>query len=120
MGACPKARDGQKFNISGASQFENHWRAILGLPLYDPARAPSPSFFTMLNLLGPEKVDLRTAAPPLPVPGRSAFLHWYGKSEIRPGRKLGHLNGCAATVDDLDELTQELLECEKNWIETLK
>ena len=71
------------WTIDGAqtSQFENHLRALLGLPL-GATDAVAPS--VMVNLVG--------ASPPLDelaaLPG--AHVHLYGK-EPRPGRKLGHV-----------------------------
>jgi 5-(carboxyamino)imidazole ribonucleotide synthase len=64
-------------------QFEYHLRAGLDLPLPKvELRAPG---FAMVNLLGEGgKVKLSYS------PG--GFLHWYGKKENRPGRKLGHIN----------------------------
>lgn len=71
------------WSIEGApsSQFENHLRAILGMPL--GSTAPH-GFAAMLNLIGnvPERADV------LKVPG--AHLHLYGKSPAL-GRKLGHI-----------------------------
>lgn len=68
------------------SQFEQHVRAVCGLPLGDPGLL-SPC--VMLNLLG----DLWSAGEPdwsglLPVDGAKLFL--YGKTPPRPGRKMGH------------------------------
>ena len=76
-----------------ASQFENHWRGVLGLPLGETRAAAA---FGMLNLLGPEGVVLslprrRTQLPFPPVPA-PLVLHWYAKAEVRPWRKVGHLN----------------------------
>jgi len=65
------------------SQFEQHIRAITGLPLGDPKRH---SDCVMENLIGDDigkLVDL--AAEP------GAVIHLYGKSEARPGRKMGHV-----------------------------
>ena len=67
-----------------ASQFENHIRAVCGLPLGDPARI-GPRV-TMGNLIGAEVDDW---AAILAEPG--AHLHLYGKDEARPGRKMGHV-----------------------------
>jgi 5-(carboxyamino)imidazole ribonucleotide synthase len=72
---------------SVTSQFEQHLRAVCGLPLGDTTQA-RPA--VMLNLLG----DLwRDGPPPLArvfaVP--HAKLHLYGKDEPRPGRKVGHV-----------------------------
>ncbi|MBN9079482.1 MAG: 5-(carboxyamino)imidazole ribonucleotide synthase [Rhizobiales bacterium 65-79] len=71
------------------SQFEQHIRAIAGLPLGNPARH---SDCVMENLIGDE-VDR--------VPGLlrepNLFLHLYGKAETRPGRKMGHFTRLRAT-----------------------
>jgi 5-(carboxyamino)imidazole ribonucleotide synthase len=66
------------------SQFELHIRAIAGWPLPVPHRH---SDVEMLNLLGPEALDYQKFAS-MP----DAVLHLYGKSDARPGRKMGHLN----------------------------
>jgi 5-(carboxyamino)imidazole ribonucleotide synthase len=65
------------------SQFENHIRAIAGWPLGSTARH---SDAVMTNLIGAAVEDWRELA----ADGRAA-LHLYGKAEIRPGRKMGHL-----------------------------
>lgn len=92
------------WTIDGAvtSQFENHLRAVLDLPLGDPsARAP---WSVMVNIVGPRDVqDL----PPLHEAYRHVLardpglkVHLYGK-EIRPGRKLGHVTVVGEDLDDL-------------------
>ena len=66
------------------SQFENHIRAVAGGPLGPTARHADA---VMTNLFGSEADNwLRLAADP------AARLHLYGKSEARPGRKMGHVN----------------------------
>ncbi len=104
------------------SQFENHWRAILGMPLGDVAVAPG---FSMLNLLGPEVSGPLSGhvAPKVaegPKPGANRFgkvkVHWYGK-DLRPGRKLGHLNARAESVEEVTQLVHELEACEREWLE---
>ena len=64
------------------SQFEQHIRAVAGWPLGDPARH---SDAVMENLIGEEARDWQTLAK------NGGALHLYGKSEIRPGRKMGHV-----------------------------
>ncbi|MBO6717491.1 MAG: 5-(carboxyamino)imidazole ribonucleotide synthase [Rhizobiaceae bacterium] len=64
------------------SQFEQHIRAVAGLPLGDPSRH---SDCVMENLIGDEVL----AAPTLAAE-RNLVLHLYGKAESRPGRKMGH------------------------------
>jgi 5-(carboxyamino)imidazole ribonucleotide synthase len=67
------------------SQFEQHARAVLGLPLGDPAQK-SPA--VMLNLLG----DLWKSGEPdwRKLEARGAAVHLYGKAKAAPGRKMGH------------------------------
>ena len=64
------------------SQFEQHIRAVAGLPLGDPARH---SDCVMENLIGEDVLAMHALfdAPQL-------MLHLYGKDEVRPGRKMGH------------------------------
>jgi 5-(carboxyamino)imidazole ribonucleotide synthase len=79
---APRVHNTGHWTIEGAatSQFENHLRAVLGLPLGPTASRPS----VLVNLIGttPARAEV------LAVPG--AHLHLYGK-EPRPGRKLGHV-----------------------------
>ncbi|MCM2473407.1 5-(carboxyamino)imidazole ribonucleotide synthase [Rhizobium sp. CG5] len=65
------------------SQFEQHIRAIAGLPLGDPVRH---SDCVMTNLIG-DDID----AVPDWLSRRNVLVHLYGKSEARPGRKMGHV-----------------------------
>jgi 5-(carboxyamino)imidazole ribonucleotide synthase len=66
------------------SQFEQHIRAIAGWPLAEPVRH---SDVVMTNLIG---ADAGRWAEIAAEPG--ARLHLYGKREMRPGRKMGHVN----------------------------
>ncbi len=91
------------------SQFENHWRAILGLPL--GSTVPTAPAFGMLNLIGGP-----TDSTALPEPSAHARLHWYGKTEFRPGRKLGHLNTRAASAAELEIRLKELADVEASWM----
>lgn len=72
------------------SQFEQQLRAVAGLPMGSPALQCGGA--VMVNLLGFESahsdyLEKRQKLAALP----KAFVHWYGKSESRPGRKLGHV-----------------------------
>ena len=90
-------------NSCDISQFELQVRTLAGLPLAQP-RQHSPAI--MLNLLG----DLwkNNAAPPwrkvLALPG--THLHLYGKTQVRRGRKMGHLNITGKTVADVRATAQ--------------
>lgn len=86
------------WTIDGAvtSQFEQHLRAVLDLPLgATTARAP---WSVMVNLLGSELADPRDAYPRLMAEFPDVKVHLYGK-DVRPGRKLGHVT---AYGEDLD------------------
>ena len=98
---APRPHNSGHWTIEGAatSQFENHVRAVLGWPL-GPTELVVPA--ATANLLGdvttPERATLRDVASILSAP--DADLHWYGKDEVRPLRKMGHL-----TVTDRDAAT---------------
>ena len=63
------------------SQFEQHIRAVAGWPLGDPARHANA---VMENIIGAEADAWESLS-------RSGALHLYGKTESRPGRKMGHI-----------------------------
>lgn len=78
------------WSIEGAdtSQFENHLRAVLDLPLGSPTpRAPCA---VMVNILGGSKPDLHGAYLHVMARDPGLKVHLYGK-EVRRGRKLGHV-----------------------------
>lgn len=92
------------------SQFEQQVRAMTGMPLGD-TRQHSPA--VMLNILGDvwfpcavgEAKPRKGAAPVTPPWDQvaampSARLHLYGKEDARPGRKMGHVNFTAPTLDE--------------------
>ena len=83
---APRVHNSGHWTIEGAvtSQFENHIRAICGLPLGSTALAGQGA--EMRNLLGDEAEDWpRILADP------AVHLHLYGKAKSRPGRKMGHV-----------------------------
>jgi 5-(carboxyamino)imidazole ribonucleotide synthase len=83
---APRVHNSGHWTIEGAltSQFENHIRAICGLPLGDTQRRSER--MEMDNLIGDEanKWMAHLSDP-------AARLHLYGKTEVIPGRKMGHL-----------------------------
>ena len=98
---APRVHNSGHWTIEGAvtSQFENHLRAIAGLPLGSPA---SLGHAAMVNLIG----RMPTPASVLSQPG--VHLHDYGKAP-RPGRKLGHCTLVAPTADERNRRTRTLL-----------
>ncbi|HPF25967.1 MAG TPA: 5-(carboxyamino)imidazole ribonucleotide synthase [Steroidobacteraceae bacterium] len=107
---APRVHNSGHWTIEGAvtSQFENHLRAIVGLPLGSTsARGHS----AMINLIGT-----------LPAPGDAlsrAGVHWhdYGKS-ARPGRKLGHITVVAEAAAQRDRIARALLKVvdRETWV----
>ena len=88
------------WSIDGAvtSQFENHLRAVLDLPLGSP-RAVAP-YAVMVNVLGGDHPDLYAAFKHVMARDPGLRVHLYGK-EVRPGRKVGHVT---VIGDDLGDL----------------
>ena len=99
---APRVHNSGHWTIEGAatSQFENHLRAILGLPLGDTGPV---GHCAMVNFIGkmPQRGDL------LAMPG----VHWhdYGK-EPRPGRKIGHCTIVAGSAVERDRLVRKVLK----------
>jgi 5-(carboxyamino)imidazole ribonucleotide synthase len=90
------------WGIDGAvtSQFENHLRAILDLPLGDPA-ALAPHT-VMVNVLGGVLTDLYPAYVHCMARDPGLKVHVYGK-EVKPGRKIGHVTVLGDDVTSLIE-----------------
>ncbi|MEH1882202.1 5-(carboxyamino)imidazole ribonucleotide synthase [Nostoc sp.] len=89
---APRTHNSGHFSIDACetSQFEQHLRAVCGLPLGNPALQCAGA--VMVNLLGYENShsdyhSQRQKIAEIP----QAHVHWYGKTESRPGRKLGHV-----------------------------
>ncbi|HET6931895.1 MAG TPA: 5-(carboxyamino)imidazole ribonucleotide synthase [Candidatus Acidoferrum sp.] len=94
---APRVHNSGHWTIEGAvtSQFENHLRAILGMPLGSTA---AMGVSAMINLIGelPESAEVLNVS--------NAHLHLYGK-EPRAGRKLGHVT---VRADQFEKLQQRL------------
>ena len=89
---------------STTSQFEQHLRAVLDLPL--GVTTPIAAAAAMVNVVGPQDGSDPASRldEALRVPGAS--VHLYGKSP-RPGRKLGHVTVCAKTPEQALDLARE-------------
>lgn len=90
------------WTIDGAvtSQFEQHLRAVLDLPLGDPR--PRAPWSVMVNVLGGDQPDLYRSYLHVMARDPALKVHLYGKG-VRPGRKLGHVTVCGDDLDDLRE-----------------
>jgi 5-(carboxyamino)imidazole ribonucleotide synthase len=103
---APRVHNSGHWSIEGAvsSQFENHMRAVAGLPL-GSTEAIRPS--AMINIIGQHPDTAAILAIP------ETHLHLYGKSE-RIGRKLGHITITAATYEGLQTRIAEVAACLPN------
>lgn len=96
---APRVHNSGHYTIEACitSQFEQHIRAICGMPLGE-TELLSP--VAMINILGEErgngKVSLAGVAEALSIPGVS--LHLYGKEAVKAGRKMGHLTALAGSA----------------------
>jgi 5-(carboxyamino)imidazole ribonucleotide synthase len=81
------------------SQFENHVRAVLDLPIGDPSMQVPCA--VMINVLGKRAGSIRPDgfSDALNVPG--AAVHLYGKREARPKRKMGHVTVTGQNPDEV-------------------
>jgi 5-(carboxyamino)imidazole ribonucleotide synthase len=96
---APRPHNSGHWTLDAAltSQFEQQVRAVCGLQLGDTSMAAPAA--AMANLLG----DVWTNGDPdwaAALGDAGAHLHLYGKTEPRPGRKMGHLTVTAASTDD--------------------
>ncbi|MGX9419276.1 5-(carboxyamino)imidazole ribonucleotide synthase [Vibrio sp. WJH972] len=99
---APRVHNSGHWTQQGAEtcQFENHLRAVCSLPLGSTNLIRPTS---MINILGEDSV------PESVVATDGCHVHWYGK-EKRPGRKMGHINVCAADNQQLTERLCQLSE----------
>jgi 5-(carboxyamino)imidazole ribonucleotide synthase len=97
---APRVHNSGHWTIDAAvtSQFENHLRAVIGLPLGSTA---SVGYAAMINLIGevPEPAEVLSV--------QDAHLHLYGKTS-RAGRKLGHVTLRALSAEHLATRVSEL------------
>ena len=87
------------WSIDGAvtSQFEQHLRAVLDLPLGDPR--PVAPWTVMANVLGGDYAEIYPAYRHVMARDPGVKVHMYGKG-VRPGRKIGHVNVCGTDLAD--------------------
>ncbi len=97
---APRVHNSGHWTIEGAetSQFENHLRAILNMPLGETAAVAHAG---MINLIG--------TMPAASFDAGGCHLHNYGK-EPRPGRKLGHVTVLAETASERDNCLEKIRE----------
>lgn len=108
---APRPHNTGHYSIEGChtSQFENHVRAILDWPLGDPSlRRPAA---VMVNVLGQrEGTPPNAAGVPTALDVSGAHVHVYGKPDVRPGRKMGHVTALGPSRNDARQRAERAAE----------
>jgi len=104
---APRPHNSGHYTIEGcfANQFENHVRAIVGLPLGD-VNLISPA--VMVNLLGESSGRAKLLGILEAYKDPYVQVHLYGKSDSKTGRKMGHYTVIGETVEDTIRRAQDL------------
>jgi 5-(carboxyamino)imidazole ribonucleotide synthase len=105
--SAPRPHNSGHYSIEGSvtSQFENHVRAVAGLPLGDTSlRSPS---VVMINLLGDYERSARVDHADNALAASDGHLHMYGKADSKIGRKMGHYT---LLGEDMDQTYEKALE----------
>jgi len=113
---APRTHNSGHFTLDACetSQFEQHLRAVCGLPLGNTALVCPCA--VMVNLLGYEDShsDYMTKRQQLQqIP--QAHVYWYGKAESRPGRKLGHVTVLLYNTQDANLVSAIAHNIESIW-----
>lgn len=108
--SAPRPHNSGHYTIEGCvtSQFENHVRAVLGLPL-GPAKLRSPAI-AMINLLGTNKRDAQVDGALEALRAGDGHLHVYGKLDSKPGRKMAHYTLLGEDMENTYAKAQQLTE----------
>ncbi len=103
---APRPHNSGHYTIDGCthSQFDQHIRAICGLPLGEGILHHK---VVMMNILGEHLDDVLTKLPQF----HQAKLHLYGKEEVKTGRKMGHINFVNNQVDE----TMQQIKATEIW-----
>ncbi|CAG8441608.1 16881_t:CDS:2 [Acaulospora colombiana] len=108
---APRPHNSGHYTIEACetSQYENHLRSILDIPLGSTALKVSTA--AMINILGKsEDIQecLRPCTKALTIPG--VTIHLYGKKECRKGRKMGHITTVANSIPQLFERIEPIIK----------
>lgn len=108
--SAPRPHNSGHYTIEGCvtSQFENHVRAVLGLPLGSAKlRAPAVA---MINLLGTREQTARIDHAMDVLKASDGHLHVYGKLDSRPGRKMAHYTLLGEDLEETYSKAQNLTQ----------
>jgi 5-(carboxyamino)imidazole ribonucleotide synthase len=108
--SAPRPHNSGHYSIEGCitSQFENHVRAVCGLPLGDVSLVKPAA--VMINLLGTHKRDAVIEHADDSVSESNGHLHSYGKLQSKPGRKMAHYTLLGDDIDGVYNHAKRLTE----------
>ena len=100
---APRVHNSGHYTIEACecSQFENHVRAILGLPL-GSTRMITPAA-VMINLLGKKEGNGFPVGIEKALEIKGAHVHVYGKTATNIGRKMGHVTALGSTINEAEK-----------------
>ncbi|MEX1267392.1 MAG: 5-(carboxyamino)imidazole ribonucleotide synthase [Balneolaceae bacterium] len=109
--SAPRPHNSGHYSIEGCvtSQFQNHVRAVLDLPLGDTSLIKPAA--VMINLLGTKQRNAQIDGAEKAIAEPNGHLHFYGKLQSKPGRKMAHYT---LLGEDLDEIYERALELTVN------
>lgn len=107
---APRVHNSGHYTIEACntSQFENHLRAITGMPIGSTAIRNTVQAAVMKNILGERLAPAQLGNLEGLKDHPDVYLHWYGKAEEKPGRKMGHITVLASTVAQAETLAEQV------------
>jgi len=101
---APRVHNTGHYTIEGCytSQFENHIRAVLDLPLGDISMREDAA--VMINIIGEKDAPAKVSRLGAVLQNYRVYVHIYGKQETRIGRKMGHITVLDKYVDIAEEV----------------
>ncbi|MHB1048943.1 MAG: 5-(carboxyamino)imidazole ribonucleotide synthase [Bacteroidota bacterium] len=105
---APRPHNSGHYTIEGCvtSQFENHIRSVMGLPLGSTAMTGRAA--VMINLLGKQSPQATAEMYRTALRNPDAHFHLYGKRNSRPGRKMGHITIVGENATEILKRAKEL------------
>ncbi|MEX0904585.1 MAG: 5-(carboxyamino)imidazole ribonucleotide synthase [Balneolaceae bacterium] len=106
--SAPRPHNSGHYSIEGCvtSQFQNHVRAVLDLPLGDTSLIKPAA--VMINLLGTKQRNAQIDGAEKAIAEPNGHLHFYGKLQSKPGRKMAHYTLLGEDLDEIYERAREL------------
>ncbi len=108
---APRVHNSGHYTIEACecSQFENHVRAILGLPLGSTEMiAPAA---VMINMLGEEQGTGYPVGIEQALAVKGAHIHVYGKTTTNIGRKMGHITALGSDINEAEQIASKAASC---------